>query len=222
MATYIKYYYDLGLTNPTLTMRALFNQVLFSNSCNFNNIYIIVVPKTFNSNTAYLLPTQKQLIKTSIDEIKIATTETVFVDPVYMAFAIGVTNETYEPFDITTEESSKIKITKTNNTKRTDVSILVDVKNIILSYFLHPNISLGQIIDVRKIESDILSVDGVEKIETYRLDNNIIKYSGLSLYAWNPSYLSDKQIVTGNIQMLNFQYSYLKDKDVLDSKIEVV
>lgn len=222
MSTYVKYYYDLGLTNPTLTLRALFNQVLFSNSCNFNNMYIIVVPKTFNSSATYLLPSQKQLIKSSVDEIKIATTETVFVDPVYIAFALGTTNETYEMFDITTEEVTRVRITKTDNTKRTNVSIQIEARNIILSYFLHPNCTLGQNVNIREIERNILSIDGVAKVETYRIDNPVIKYSGLSFYAWNPSYTSDKKTATGNIQLLNFQYPYLKDKDTLDSKIEVI
>ena len=223
MSTYIKYYHDLGLTNPSLNMRALFNQILFSSSCNFNNVYVVVVPKSFNNTVSYLLPTQKQLIKTSVDEVKIATTETVFVDPVYIAFAIGTTNELYETFDISKQTNTKIKVTKTEFTKRSNISIQIEVKEVVSNYFSQTNCTLGQLVNIRNIEREILSIDGVEKIQTYRNDNTEIIYNGLSFFAWNPSYSGyDKHVLTGDIQLKSFQYPYLKDIDILDNKIEVV
>ena len=223
MSTYIKYYHDLGLTNPSLNMRALFNQILFSSSCNFNNVYVVVVPKAFNNTVTYLLPTQKQLIKTSVDEVKIATTETVFVDPVYMAFAIGVTNELYENFDVTKESFTKIKVTKTEFTKRSNIAIQIDVKEVISNYFSQKNSTLGQNVNIRDLERQILGIDGVEKIQTHRSDNTEITYSGLNFFAWNPSYSNyDKHTLNGDMQLKSFQYPYLKDAAILDNKIEVV
>ena len=42
---HMKYYFDMGITNPSLESRVLFNQVKFADSCNFNNIYIYAVPR---------------------------------------------------------------------------------------------------------------------------------------------------------------------------------
>lgn len=223
MSTYIKYYNDLGLTNPALNMRALFNQVLFSSSCNFNNVYLIVVPKVWVGAASYLLPSQKQLIKSSVDSIKIATTETVFVDPIYMAFALGVTNSLYETFLVSQESLTKLRVKKNTYTKRSAVSIQLDVANVIKDSFKQANCSLGQLLDVRAIERNILSVDGVASIETFRTDNDLIVYRGLSLFTWNPSYVGfDKAVTTGTVQLKPFQYPYLYDTVNIISKVVVV
>ena len=60
--SYTKYFYNLGLTKPQLENRALFNQVRFADSCNFNNIYCFTVPKTINNTLSYISPEQKSLI----------------------------------------------------------------------------------------------------------------------------------------------------------------
>jgi hypothetical protein len=42
---YLAYFYNLGLERPNLNDRLLFNQVFFSDACNFNNVYVFGVPK---------------------------------------------------------------------------------------------------------------------------------------------------------------------------------
>lgn len=56
--THIKYYYDLGLKSPSLESRVLYNQINFSSSCNFNNLYLYCVPRLEKN---YIHDQEKQL-----------------------------------------------------------------------------------------------------------------------------------------------------------------
>jgi hypothetical protein len=47
---HIRYLYNIGLKQPSLDSRVLYNQVNFADSCNFNNIYIYCIPKLLQSN----------------------------------------------------------------------------------------------------------------------------------------------------------------------------
>ena len=48
---YLKYFYSIGLNKPNDNSRVLFNQVGFSNSTSFNNVYLFSVPKTATVTT---------------------------------------------------------------------------------------------------------------------------------------------------------------------------
>ena len=75
---HLRYLYDIGLNTPNQDSRVLYNQVAFSNSCNFNNVYAYVLPRvTSNSKIAYLTPTQKSLIISSADSKKTLTSDII-------------------------------------------------------------------------------------------------------------------------------------------------
>ena len=201
--------------------RALFNQIQYSDACNFNNIYLILVPKTADNKAAtFLLPSQKELIRTSIQELKCMTSEISYVDPIYKAVAIGISTNN-SAFKVEEERQSKIFIKKRTSTKRDDKSIVNDVVAIFKNYFNKSNVLLGQSIDVKLLSQQILSVDGVDTFYTGRVDDTIL-FEGLSLFIWNPDYpTADKMQVATNTSLKLFEYPYLFDVDNLENKISI-
>lgn len=222
VAGYLKYFYDIGITEPSKTERALFNQVQYADACNFNNVYLLVVPRSVSRNLDYLVPAQKELINSSLQNSKMITTETVFIDPVYKAISLGI-SQSLQTVDPPLEEIfCELEIIKRSSSRRDNQSIINDIVNIINEYFSRDNIKLGQTIDTRSLTQQILNVDGVETFYTKRTDDETIKSEGLSLFIWNPIYPNnDKSFTTNNIPLKYFEYPYFNNLDTLANKIKV-
>jgi len=218
---YLQYYYNVGLTDPALHGRALFNQIQFADSCNFNNVYFIIVPKTTDNKTlSYLLPAQKELISTTVQDLKCLTTEVSYIDPIYKAIALGIYS-VGKDFNVSDESNAKLFIKRKTSSRRDDKSIINDVVNIFKTYFSKSNLSLGQIVDVKLLSQKIFEVDGVETFYTGRVDDDTL-FEGLSLFVWNPDYpVADKMQTANNISLKSFEYPYLHDIDTLLSKISI-
>jgi len=218
---YLQYYYNVGLTDPALHGRALFNQIQFADSCNFNNVYFIIVPKTTDNKTlSYLLPAQKELISTTVQDLKCLTTEVSYIDPIYKAIALGIYS-VGKDFNVSDESNAKLFIKRKTSSRRDDKSIINDVVNIFKTYFSKSNLSLGQIVDVKLLSQQIFEVDGVETFYTGRVDDDTL-FEGLSLFVWNPDYpVADKMQTANNISLKSFEYPYLHDIDTLLSKISI-
>lgn len=216
---YLKYFGDLGLVDSNLESRALFNQVNFADSCNFNNVYLFVVPKTVGNNLSYVNPAQKELIIDTIREEKVLTSETVLLDPVYVSFDFALGDNTSTK--ISSRDNTRILIEKTGTSRRTDDSIKEDILTKIQTYFSRKNLKLGQILDLNQLTSDILSIDGVRKIFTYRTDTGS-RVEGLRLISWNPAYgdISMEPVVT-NITLEDFQFPFLAEDLDLATKIVI-
>ena len=209
----MKYYYDLGITNPNMVSRALFNQVTFGDSCNFNNIYIIVVPK-INANwsqpISFLSPAQKELIISSMRSEKVLTSETIMVDPVYVSVGLGI-SKSGGAITIADVNNTRLQIIKEASSRRDNSSIQLDVKNIFLTYFNRQKVKLGQTIDINQLTSDILSVNGVKTFYTQRIDDSSIKEENLSMIVWNPIYTSNVTSIRNNYTLEYFMFPYLYD-----------
>jgi len=216
--SYQKYFYDLGLTNPAAESRALFNQFKMADACNFNNVYLFVVPKTMNDTLSYISPAQKSLIVNSMTEEKILTSETVLMDPVYMALDFIVPKSNI--YDVNDINQSGLGIVKQSTTRRNDSSIISEVANIIQSFFSRVNNTLGQLINLNQLMSDILAVDGVKQIYTIRLDGTTT-VEGIQLAMFNPIYNKHITVISGNRQLDDFQYPYLYTSDIIN-KIKVI
>lgn len=216
---YLKYFYDIGLTDPTNTERALFNQVQYSDSCNFNNVYLTIVPKS--EEQQYLLPAQKELITSSVNQIKIATTEISFIDPIYKAVTFGVRTNLSEPLTVGEGFFGSLVINKQTNTRRNDQAISNDVVNVFRNYFNKRNLKLGQILDLRTLTQQILDIDGVESFITVNEDNTE-SVQGLSFFVWNPLYPeNDKQATQNSVQMKYFEIPYFFDIENIENRIRV-
>jgi len=222
LSEYIKYYYDLGLNNPDIASRPLYNQVLFADACNFNNVYITAVPKTvanIKDPAVFLAPSQKELIISSMRSEKTLTTEVIISDPIYIAVAIGIENG---GLDLSILDNSQLVIIKDSASRRDSASVQNDVANVLINYFDKSNIKLGQEINVKQITADILSVNGVKTFYTRRTDVEDVSYEGLSLLVWNPIYPTvDIDTTTKNTTLSYFKYPYLYNKDNIINYIVV-
>lgn len=219
MQTYIKYFYDIGISTPHLEVRALYNQLKFADACNFNNIYIFALPQS--SGQTYLMPSQKETIINSIAKYKTITSDIVIVDPVYVGFDIAVQSTSnitlYEDIN-----NTHIYITIDDLNRRSSESIKTDIKNIFLKTFNSISSVLGSTINVYQMYTDILNIDGVSRVYCKHNKTNAI-VEGLSFILWNPVYPElDKTISTQNIILPHFKCVYLNNLQNIIKRIKFI
>lgn len=215
---HLKYLYNIGLKDPQLENQILFNQIKFANSCNFNNLYVYGVPT--NENQLYLSPPQKEIILNNIQEIKTITSQVVTMDPVYMNLAFYVQAPNQKP-SATDVRSCQLLITKENTTRRSDSSIISEVASVIRSNFNRRVSKLGQKIDLYQLAAQVLQIDGVSNIQTYRPDYQIYN-NGISLLIWNSSYPDqDVETYSQNVLFENFKYPIFFDSNALEEYIVI-
>lgn len=225
--SYVKYFYDIGVSQPNNDSRVLLNQLTFADSCDFNNIYAFVVPRNFivNNNVPLpLSPNLKQLIVSEMENVKMQNVEIIPSDPVYIAvdLAIAAPNET-PAADL--RKTTQLIVKRSVNSKISSNQIKTNVTNAILSFFDVSAISLGQTLDFFTLTKNVLAIPGVESITTARqlADGSIAEVIGFSFVLWNPQYdKEDVSITTQNVSMPVFKYPFLIDRDQLFSKIKVV
>lgn len=215
---YLKYFYEIGVNTPFLTDRALFNQVLYTDTTNFNNTYIVIVPRaTQVSNYHFLSPAQKELLTSSLLSMKMTTTETTFVDPVYKAFDFGVPG-----MDVTETESCSLVIQKQPSSRISDDLIKNETINIIKHYFSRTMTSLGQLINIVDIAQKIQDIPGVGSYKIIR-EGTDEYINGLCFQIWNPIYPeNDNKITQTNLQLNFFEYPYFYNTDQLHNRIKVI
>lgn len=216
---HIRYLYNLGLNFPQEDTRILFNQIKFANSCNFNNLYLYVVPS--NSNQEYLTPAQKEIILDGINQAKSITAQIVPMDPVYMYIDFYLKSPIAE---VSTNDidQTKLLIIKNENTKRSSSAILLDIKNVFETYFSRQNSKLGQLIDIYQLTNDVLNIDGVDNVQTKRYDTDIVT-EGMSFLVWNPIYPEkDLNVYSQNLIIENFKYPIFNNLQNILDRIEIV
>lgn len=223
--THIKYYYDLGLKSPNLESRVLYNQVTFSTSCNFNNIYLYCVPRIEKTTSAtqrnnYLLSAQKELITNNMQSTKSVTTDPIIMDPVYVSVDIG-TRPPNEQLSMSSVDSSKLMIVQEDTSRANSNDIIEKIVSIFRDYFNTLNASIGMTINVTQISNDILATQGVSTFYTYRPDQPGTNVEGLSLTVWNPIYKNDIVQTTQNIKLPVFKFPYFNNIERLAEKIIV-
>jgi len=222
---FIKYFYDLGLTRPNQDARFMFNEVNFAHSGQDNNVHLFMVPKIKTvsaDNTQYFLQnSQKNTILTSMANLKALNMEIVPHDPIYTAFTLGfaVDGETLSK-DIALNTFLVIK--KTTDL-RVDVNkIKSNVNAIFQNYFAPENCTLGQLITLNDLITQILSVDGVSSFSMRRVldDGTTVTDNGLNLLVFNPNYPDvDIRIQSTDLQLPYFKFPYLYNKTILDNII---
>jgi len=227
---HLQYLNEIGLSEPNLDSRILFNQVNFSNSCNFNNINCYCIPKIPQNETAnfnkFLSIGLKNKIKDTLNPLKILTSEIVFQDPVYMEVGIGtasseeISNDMLYP-EIVSE--TKLVVKKKSQSFVSNSSIVENIVNAFRNFF--DNQSLGKSVEMDTINASILSLNGVESFTTERMVNgqNIV-INGLSLIMFNPVYSNPKediQIINQTLVLPFFKAPYYGNYDVLRQNIVV-
>lgn len=217
LAGHIKYLYNIGISSPQLDNIVLYNQINFANTCNFNNIYTYLVPS--NNSQSYLNSAQKELILNDLNKQKIMTSEIVPMDPVYMMMDFYVKSEFSDP-TINDLNLNYLLVLKTPNARQSDSGILNSIINIFKNAF--SNVKLGQHVDVNKIASDIVNLDSVQNIQTYRSDTNSY-INGLSFLVWNMTYPTlDISVHNHSFNLNYFQYPLLNSIKNLINKIKII
>jgi len=219
---YLKYFYTIGLNKPNDDTRVLFNQVAFSNSTSFNNVYFFCIPKnaTIINETLpnYLNYAQKQSIINACNSKKDITHNIVCVDPVYKAFDVGV-QISGEDNCIDLKDSTVLVIKKSTTSNISDYKIRDRVQKIISDYF--NSAQLGQVINLDELSSKIKGLEGVTGVSTRRTDINF-EVPKINLVVWNPIYEEDDVVFTSqNYTLQDFQYPFFYEISKLSQKIIV-
>jgi hypothetical protein len=126
--------------------------------------------------------------------------------------------------DVLVDDVSKcsLVIYKNPNSRRASAGIVTDVINIITDAFNKNNIEFGQMIDINQIATDIVNVEGVDEIKTYRSDTDTY-VDGLSFLIWNDAYPKlDANSYTRNYKLQYFQYPLFNNLNNLISRINVI
>lgn len=219
---YLQYFYDICV-DPYKHNRVLINQVNFADTCDFNNVNLFCVP-TFEqpSDEAYpdfLSTSLKNLVVDMTNDKKIISAEVVPRDPIYMAYSIGFANT-----DVTLDvigESTLVVVRESNN-KINKNTLKARVENVIRDFFKPSNNKLGQVMDMNRLSSELLSIEGVKSIRTTNSKTNT-SFSGVSFLTWNPMYPeSDISIVNQNVQLPVFKFPYLYNPTTMSNLISVV
>tara|TARA_R100000152_G_C6781483_1_gene216070 strand:+ start:1036 stop:2871 length:1836 start_codon:yes stop_codon:yes gene_type:complete len=229
---YLNYFFDLGLDRPNDDSRVLYNQINFSTSCDFNNVYVFAVPnKTLDNSTDirtnYLSTSQKNAITNLLGEAKSATSEIVISDPVYVElnFASTVNDDDYDKF-LPSEigDSSFLYVEIANNSRRDVSSVQSEVAQVFKNYFNTSNLLLGQVISIAELNQSINNIDGVVKFSTRREYNGkTLINRNLSIIATNPVYeMADNEVYQQDISLPFFKFAYFKNLSDISSKITVV
>jgi hypothetical protein len=230
---HIKYLYNIGLVNPSQDSRVLYNQVKFADSCNFNDVYIYVVPRIFTNNSytkdsAYLNPTAKQNILNNIEKIKMSTIEPVIMDPVYVAVGIGI-QKNVNPLSDNIDNilsQTKLLVQRTQASYTSDLSLKNKVVEIIKNYFSPDRVKLGMLIDLDALVQSILSIEGVSSVFTSRkAGNEILTTESLSLAIFNPVYSGiDEDVMTTSqtIKLPYFKIPFLFNTSQIENSVEIV
>lgn len=227
---HLQYLNEIGLSEPNLDSRILFNQVNFSNSCNFNNVNCYCIPKIPQNETAnfnkFLSIGLKNRIKDALNPLKILTSEIVFQDPVYIEVGIGVAssdeiNNTRLYPEIVSE--TKLIIKKRNQSFISNNSIVENIVNVFKNFF--DNQSLGKSIQIDTLNTGLLGINGIESFSTERTVNGQkINVNGLSLMVFNPVYSApeeDIQIINQSLILPFFKAPYYGNYDVLKGNIVI-
>lgn len=227
ISSYLAYLQTIGLENPLLESRVLLNQVKFATSINFNNVYVIAVPRLDVSSSVnpvqFISTGQQELIKNMITPHKVIGAEVAFADPVYTAFDIAAPLGSTETLTEDIRNKSILEIEKDSNIIVDKDTLKQNVSNTITNYFKNSNSSLGQLVDLTQLSRDIISIDGVKSIKTVRSDNSSLKIEGLGFLSWNPVYPeNDIQIINQNLQLDTFKFPYWYDVEGLFNKISIV
>jgi hypothetical protein len=225
---HMKYYFDLGLSQPNLDSRVMFNQINFGNSCSFNNINLYCIPRVpQNENAVYnrfLNLGLKNKIKDMITPLKVITSEIVFQDPVYVSLGLGVATTE----EITTKKlypeiisETKLHVNKTNQSFISNQALTENIINLFKAYF--DNLQLGKYVNIDQLNSSLYQINGVDSFYTQRVFNNQnITVNGLSFLIHNPVYNSPNEdifITTQSIQLPYFKSVSYEDYDVLRKNI---
>lgn len=214
---------NLGLNSYKGHNNALFNQVTYSDSFDFNNLFVTIVPKfkkgkSVVTRSNYISPSLKTEIIRNIRDYKLLNAEITFLDPIYLGIDFYLKSSS-ESRALQIKDYTSLVIERSSATIVNDNTIIDKAFNIIQSYF--NNAKLGQFINITQLNADILGIDGVVGLYTYRSDLGI-KADGINFGLYNPVYNGrDLKIINTNTNLLTFQIPFIENSVAMKNKITV-
>ena len=141
-------------------------------------------------------------------------------DPVYTAFGLGISNASELSTDIL-DETTLIIYRETNN-KINKNTLKTRVSNLIKKFFLPSNNKLGQNLKLIELTNDILSLEGIKRIET-KNESTGDAINAISFLAFNPLYAeSDIELVNQDVSLPFFKFPYLYSPLTVTKRIKVL
>jgi hypothetical protein len=200
MDSYLKYYYDLGITNVQDVPRVLVNQIEFSTSNLTHNVYAFILPK-YTTNPIYLNMAFKSLVSRDIEKTKTMGNHVVIMDPVYIYIQIGVSEQNKNPA-MENRETSYLEIVKARNSQRSDESIQNDVYRVLEKYFTSIKYSMGVRISPLEIQAEIMQINGVQDVFTCNGENRL---QGIHFLLWDDQFTQTINKINGTLNLELFQ-----------------
>ena len=220
---YIQYFYDICV-DPDKSNRVLINQINFADSCDFNNVNIFTVPRfkiiKDGDYPPFLSTALKNFLVDTTIERKALSHEVVPRDPIYMAFDLGFSNQAEIVPEISAETKFRIVREASNKINKEVLKSLV--LSVILKFFDPNNNLLGTKVSLSNLVSEILSIEGVKRVETKNVKESV-SFSGISFVSYNPLYPdADISLVNQDLTLPFFKFPFLINPNSLASKLEVI
>lgn len=242
MVDFQKWLYQYGRLSPDLR----FFSYYYADSCDFNNVYLWVVPNAFNIEESMTLTNSditynavldalkvaaveaKKKITDTCDKIKSLTCELVPLDPLYVNVS-PYFKGTYEYTDFDPSYENKIQLVRDRNTMITAESIKQNAINIIYDTFRINNCNLGMTLDFNLLYNKLMAINGVKSVRTKYLastetnQNKAEYFDGLKFALWTNTLVlgDDFTVVSGNYKIRDFQFPLLYDFEMIANRIEV-
>ena len=195
----------------------------FSDSCDFNNIYLWV--KSFGNSM--VTQSTKTIIERDCDRLKPVTSEVVLLDPFMVAVTPYIKGD-YDLTDFDNMHENKIQLIRDRNTMITVERIQQKAVDIVQTFFKTENQSLGNTINLNNLYNQLSAIDGVKLVRTKYLksgepESKAEYYDGLSMAIWTQHILQglDFTKISGNFKLKSFQFPYLYNSSTFINKIEV-
>tara|TARA_R100001163_G_scaffold25023_1_gene20640 strand:+ start:510 stop:2354 length:1845 start_codon:yes stop_codon:yes gene_type:complete len=208
---YIQYFYDICV-DPNKVNRVIINQVNFADSCDFNNINVFVVPKfkitEDKSYPPFLSNSFKNYIVGQTQDRKMLSNTVVPRDPIYMAFGLGIGDAADLSLDIL--DQTKLYAVRETNNKINKTTLKTRIGSLIKKFFDPADNTLGGNLKLINLANDILSLEGIKRIETRNESTGEIFTGGVSFLSFNPQYPdSDIELVNQDKTLPFFKFPYL-------------
>jgi len=206
---YLKFFYEnIGIGDINKESRSVYNNIKYSDSCFFNNVYCFLLNRNRTDSTSILNDAQKNYIVDAINYKKCVSANIVPMDPVYRSVSICFPSET----PILTKEISSIKITVPRNQNRNAVKDKVN--QLLIDSFDYRNRILGEGYSINTLVNSLLGM-GITSIKTVNTSTNeeidgiyFVNYNPVHAFATNSAKVSNSDI---SVEKFEYLYSDIKD-----------
>jgi hypothetical protein len=216
LATFFRWLYNLELSTGNSyinnNLKTKYDYI-WADSCDFNNIYVFIKYKQTTTITNID-------INANITPIKIATSETVFLNPLTKFFIPCANNAAYSISNWDPNLENYIEIQVNENSLVAPEIIQGQVVQVISQFFASENQKIGNTIDMDALTTNIYSIQGVDRIRTiYRSVSpgvSEVIYNGLRFATWTHDIVdgADLELINGVHQLEQFQFPEYLEEDI--------